>query len=55
MYLPHVLFLYLLAASAIGLMMYAGLAKHALERKSRAVICPSCGREAGRGCRCRRS
>ena len=55
MYQQHVILVYLLMASVVGLMMLAGLCKGALERKARAVTCPSCGREARRGCRCRSS
>jgi hypothetical protein len=54
MYLPHTLILFLLAATAIGLMMYAGLAKHVLEPRRSSRLCPSCGRDAVRDCRCRR-
>jgi hypothetical protein len=48
------LFLLVLAAVAIYLMMVAGVQKHALERRQPRRICPSCGRDAARGCRCTR-
>ena len=41
----------LVLVSGIGYaMLYAGLAKNALERRRRRRVCPSCGRHDG--CRC---
>jgi hypothetical protein len=54
MYLQHLVILFVLAATAVGLMMYAGLAKQALEPRRTPRRCPSCGRNAARDCRCRR-
>lgn len=48
----HVTMLFLVVAAALLLMMYAGLAKHALERRRVERTCPSCGRRV-RDCRCR--
>jgi len=44
---------FLLAATAACLMLLAGTAKNALERKRTLRFCPSCGR-AVRDCACRR-
>jgi hypothetical protein len=53
MNLLHVLFPFLVAAGVASLMMYAGVAKRALEPRRARRVCPSCGRQA-RDCTCRR-
>jgi len=55
MQLLHLIFLFLLFAGFAYLMMFAGVKKSALEWKRATRICPSCGRDASRDCRCRRS
>ncbi len=53
MYSLHAMLPFVLAATAVALMMLAGLAKHTLESKQSRRICPACGRDTARGCRCR--
>ena len=53
MNLSHLIYVFLVAAGAAYLMIYAGLSKHALEPKRARRICPSCGR-ATHDCSCRR-
>lgn len=48
----HVTTLFLVVGVTLLLMMYAGVGKHALERKRARRICPGCGRFV-RDCRCR--
>jgi NADH pyrophosphatase NudC (nudix superfamily) len=51
---PHNVAYFLLTTSVGGLMMVAGVGKHALEWRRRRRVCPSCGRQIeGRTCRCR--
>ena len=52
MYISHFLFFSLVTAGAAYLMLVAGVRKRALEWKRRARVCPSCGRDARKGCRC---
>jgi len=52
MNLSHLIVLFLIVAAVAYLMMYAGMAKHALEPKRAPRVCPSCGRST-RDCRCR--
>jgi hypothetical protein len=50
--LAHIIFVFLIAASAAYLMVIAGTSKSALELRRTRRTCPSCGR-ASRDCRCR--
>jgi hypothetical protein len=52
MNLPHLIFLFLVAAGVAYLMIAAGMSKSALDLKRAPRPCPSCGR-AARDCRCR--
>jgi len=54
MYMTEVIFPLMLAASALYLLIAAGVRKSALEWRRPPRICPSCGRDTRRGCRCRR-
>lgn len=51
----HTLFLSVLVVVIAYVMVLAGVKKRALEWRHRGRVCPSCGRDAARGCRCRRS
>lgn len=52
MHILHSVIPFLLVCSALYLMMLAGVQKRALERRERRRVCPSCGRDAERSCRC---
>ncbi len=54
MYMTQVIFPLMLAAIALYLLIVSGVRKSALEWRRSARICPSCGRDTSRGCRCRR-
>jgi hypothetical protein len=52
MYLPQLIYGFLIAAGAAYLMIVAGMSKSALEPRRARRICPSCGL-AMRDCSCR--